>query len=318
MIKALLPILLLLSLAGSSQNNNDTIKRFYNKEFKQVMPDQASFYSIYVFKDGLWTESRYDWLTEKLAMYGAYKDSSFSIPVDTFFYFHTNQSLAAIEYYADGKKERSWLKFHENKMMKDSTAFLNDKPINISLSWHDNGMLSDSVSWSEHFGQGFVWTGNGNFIGAGQYNLNRRKHGAWKYYHPNGKVSTAEVYNNDTLLSIKSYDETGNPIPNDGPFTKIEVESSYKGGQGAWANFLNNNLQYPKQAIKEEIQGTVVLQFVVNEHGAISNIERISGHPVLAEEGVRLLQKSGKWNPALFHGVKVKTYKRQPIVFSLD
>ncbi len=107
MIKPLLPILLLLSLTGKPQNNIDTIRRFYDKEFRQVIPDQASFYSIYVFKDGLWTESRYDWLTEKLAMYGAYKDSMFSIPVDTFYYFHENQSLSGIEYYVDGKRKET-------------------------------------------------------------------------------------------------------------------------------------------------------------------------------------------------------------------
>lgn len=51
--------------------------------------------------------------------------------------------------------------------------------------------------------------------------------------------------------------------------------------------------------------------------GEVSDIEAISGPTEggLREEAVRVIKKSGKWVPAISHGRKVKSYKRQPIIF---
>lgn len=104
----------------------------------------------------------------------------------------------------------------------------------------------------------------------------------------------------------------------DKTFTKVEIESEYPGGSAAWQRYLNKTLRYPQDAIDNEIQGTVVIQFIVDKEGNVSDVEAISGPEELRSEAVRVIKKSGKWTPAVQNGRQVKSYKKQPIVFRLE
>jgi periplasmic protein TonB len=104
----------------------------------------------------------------------------------------------------------------------------------------------------------------------------------------------------------------------DKTFTKVEIESEYPGGQAAWLRYLNKNFRYPQEAIDNEIQGTVVVQFIVDKEGVVSDVEAVSGPNELRDEAIRVIKKSGKWTPAVQNGRQVKSYKKQPIVFKLE
>jgi protein TonB len=106
----------------------------------------------------------------------------------------------------------------------------------------------------------------------------------------------------------------------DKTFTKVEIESAFPGGDQAWLRYLNKNLRYPDDAVNNEIQGTVVVQFIVDKEGNVSDVQAISGPDQggLREEAVRVIKKSGKWTPAIQNGRQVKSYKKQPIVFKLE
>lgn len=104
----------------------------------------------------------------------------------------------------------------------------------------------------------------------------------------------------------------------DKTFTKVEIESEYPGGNGAWSRYLNKSLRYPQEAIDNEIQGTIVVQFIVDKEGNVSDVEAVSGPQELRDEAVRVIKKSGKWTPAVQNGRQVKSYKKQPIVFKLE
>lgn len=104
----------------------------------------------------------------------------------------------------------------------------------------------------------------------------------------------------------------------DKTFTKVEIESEYPGGAAAWTRYLLKTLRYPQEAQDNEIQGTVVVQFIVDKGGAVSNVEAISGPQELRDEAVRVIKKSGQWTPAVQNGRQVKSYKKQPIVFRLE
>jgi protein TonB len=104
----------------------------------------------------------------------------------------------------------------------------------------------------------------------------------------------------------------------DKTFTKVEIESSYPGGAAAWTRYLLKTLRYPQEAQDNEVQGTVVVQFIVDKGGMVSNVEAISGPQELRDEAVRVIKKSGQWTPAVQNGRQVKSYKKQPIVFRLE
>lgn len=104
----------------------------------------------------------------------------------------------------------------------------------------------------------------------------------------------------------------------DKTFTKVEIESSYPGGAAAWQRYLIKTLRYPQEAQDNEIQGTVVVQFIVDKAGMVSSVEAISGPKELQDEAVRVIKKSGQWTPAVQNGRQVKSYKKQPIQFRLE
>lgn len=104
----------------------------------------------------------------------------------------------------------------------------------------------------------------------------------------------------------------------DQTFTKVEIESSYPGGAAAWTRYLIKTLRYPQEAQDNEVQGAVVVQFIVDKEGNVSDVEAISGPNELRDEAVRVIKKSGKWNAAIQNGRKVKSYKKQPILFKLE
>ena len=103
-------------------------------------------------------------------------------------------------------------------------------------------------------------------------------------------------------------------------FMKVEIESEYPGGRPAWERYLNKNFRYPEDAINNEIQGVVMVQFIVDKEGNVSDVQALSGPAQggLQEEAVRVIRKSGTWNPAIQNGRKVKSYKKQPVIFKLE
>jgi protein TonB len=105
----------------------------------------------------------------------------------------------------------------------------------------------------------------------------------------------------------------------DKTFTKVEIESEFPGGSAAWLRYLNKNLHYPDDAINNEIQGIVTVQFIVDREGNVSDVQAVSGPEQggLREEAVRVIRKSGKWTAAVQNGNKVKSYKRQPVTFKI-
>ena len=104
----------------------------------------------------------------------------------------------------------------------------------------------------------------------------------------------------------------------DKTFTKVEIESEYPGGAAAWQRYLIKTLRYPQEAQDNEIQGTIVVQFIVDKAGMVSDVEAISGPKELRDEAVRVIKKSGQWTPAVQNGRQVKSYKKQPIQFRLE
>jgi periplasmic protein TonB len=101
-------------------------------------------------------------------------------------------------------------------------------------------------------------------------------------------------------------------------YIKPEVESEFPGGLEGWKEFLQNNLRYPSFAVRERIQGTVILQFIVCSDGTVCDIEAVSGPIELRQSAINALKKTPNWKPAIQDGQNVRSYKKQPIIYSLQ
>jgi len=99
----------------------------------------------------------------------------------------------------------------------------------------------------------------------------------------------------------------------------ISVEAQFPGGSDAWMRYLIRNLRYPREAVNNRIQGTVILNFIIDEKGRIKNINATGPtNGGLREEAIRLLRQSGKWIPAKINDEPVPSSKMQPFTFKLE
>lgn len=136
-------------------------------------------------------------------------------------------------------------------------------------------------------------------------------------YYPSGKISGKAKFAYGKQVSGNFYNEDGSINPHITDFIK---DSEYPGGTQEWLVFLNKHLRYPKSAFRNRAEGTVVVQFIISEEGKIADAVVIkSVDPDLDAEALRVIYKSsGKWPPAIYGGRLTKSYKKQPIVFSLQ
>jgi TonB family protein len=82
---------------------------------------------------------------------------------------------------------------------------------------------------------------------------------------------------------------------------------------------LINNMHYPEVCRLRNIEGRVLVQFVVYEDGAIGDvIIKKSVHPALDAEAYRVISIMPKWKPGMQNGKKVKVFYTQPITFKLQ
>jgi periplasmic protein TonB len=107
-------------------------------------------------------------------------------------------------------------------------------------------------------------------------------------------------------------------IPDDLPFTVVEVPAKFSGN---WIKFLLKNLNAEVPVDNNAPAGTysVVIQFVVDKEGNVSEVKALTDHGYgLEEEALRVIRKADKWEPAIQNGYKVKAYHRQTITFQVE
>ena len=106
----------------------------------------------------------------------------------------------------------------------------------------------------------------------------------------------------------------------DGPkvFTVVEQMPQYPGGDEALVKFIQKNLQYPQMERDNDIQGRVLVKFIVNEDGSVSDAQvKRSISPGLDKEALRVINMLPRFIPGRQQGKAVKVYFLLPVAFKL-
>lgn len=99
-------------------------------------------------------------------------------------------------------------------------------------------------------------------------------------------------------------------------FEELEEQPTFPGGEEARLRFLRENLRYPFRARFLGIQGTVILDFVVERDGSISNVRVLRGiGGGCDQEAVRVLKRMPRWTPGRRQGEPVRVQLKIPIRF---
>jgi protein TonB len=103
-------------------------------------------------------------------------------------------------------------------------------------------------------------------------------------------------------------------------FQKVEVEASFPGKESAWKTYLQTNLRADVPVRKKAKVGTytVIIQFLVEKDGSLSEFKALTNHGHgMEKEVIRILKKSPKWEPAYQNGRPVRAYRKQPVTFQV-
>lgn len=144
----------------------------------------------------------------------------------------------------------------------------------------------------------------------------------WNRMHAANGVLIAMLDNGDSMIiSRNGYEkyarERVESNDYDAVFTKVEIEPEYPGGPDAWSQYIKKNIRYSQEAIKNSIQDTVFVQFIVELDGSLKEVEAVSGSTSgeLRYEAMRLVKMSSKWNTAIQNFRIVRAYKKQAVIF---
>jgi protein TonB len=102
-------------------------------------------------------------------------------------------------------------------------------------------------------------------------------------------------------------------------FVAVEQQAEFPGGQAALMKWLSQNVRYPETAQQNDVQGRVIVKFVVEKDGSIGTATILKGvDKDLDREALRVVKKMPKWQPGKNNGVAVRSYFNLPVVFKLQ
>lgn len=215
------------------------------------------------------------------------------------------KGLAVVDYYPNGKikvtgtydldspknKQGYFKSFDEDGFLESEGNYINNKSEGLHKSYKTKGKL-----WLEEE------------MSHGQNN------GALKTYFTSGTIKRIEQYENGKFIEGKCFATTGL----DTAFYPYQEMPEFIGGVEALYKFLEKNVHYPKAARKAKIEGKVIVRFVVDVDGSVTDIKvKKRCNPYLDEEAIRVLSLSPKWKPGTIEGRLVKVFYSIPIKFLL-
>ncbi len=102
-------------------------------------------------------------------------------------------------------------------------------------------------------------------------------------------------------------------------FTPVDVDAEFPGGLEELIMFVCMNVEYPEQARKANVEGTVYSSFCVDRDGSVSNITILKdiGYGC-GDEVVKMLKSMPRWKPARVRGKNVRSEFNLPVTFTLS
>ena len=134
----------------------------------------------------------------------------------------------------------------------------------------------------------------------------------------NGEFVWSTVKASDDAIAVLRYVELA--ADEEQPYIKVQQMPTFQGGDlNAYRNWMQSQLQYPKEAKDKGIKGRVIFSFVVEKDGSVSNFDALQAtDKILVDEVERVFKLTPKWEPGKQNGKAVRVKFTVPIVFTGD
>jgi TonB family protein len=238
----------------------------------------------------------------------------------------------ARSFYPTGKKREIVTYKNGVKFGDDYMYFPNGKlythtqyPPSKSIAGITFGQKFLIIDCLDSTGKQLVVNGNGYYKGydndfktvsdEGNIKLGLRD-GEWKGGHKSliDSLSFKEIYDNGELLSGQSMDNSGKIYT----YKVREANPEFKGGINAFGQFLAQNVRYPAGAREKNIQGKVIVSFVVEKDGTLTDFKVVRNpNDELTHEALRAVKQSPNWIAGAQYGKPVGIIYMVPVSFTL-
>ena len=138
------------------------------------------------------------------------------------------------------------------------------------------------------------------------------------------KIDTPDLLFSDDASDFDDFEfeveEVVEQIVEEEIFVTAEEMPTFQGGDlSKFRNWVQSNVKYPQIALENGIQGNVVIKFVVEKDGKLSNIQVLqSPDKTLSDAAVQVLQKSPKWKPGKQRNKPVRVTYTLPVSFKIS
>lgn len=237
--------------------------------------------------------------------------------------WNTLPSAENAAYYRDAcKKDTLWVtkEYFINKQIRLAGVYSDDSlsaKEGMFVYYYQTGEKKSEGVFREniHEGEWIYWHENGKIDGKGTY-IKGEESGVWKWYFENGQQSSEETYTAGALVQMICWDSTGEQ--NHTAKTAL-VMPGFKGGEEALMHYLSRTIKYPATAQDNNIEGQVVLEFIVTPDGQITNIKVVkSVYTALDNEAVRVVGLMKPWSPGTNHNRPISVRYTLPVIFRLN
>ena len=206
-------------------------------------------------------------------------------------------------------------------------------PVGHQISYYPNGKFYNSLNYfpggkilyndlRDSTGKVLAENGTGSWIdydaafkdtvASGKIDSGYRV-GTW-VIKTNDNESTHEEYDKGILKSSRYFYKS-----NDSAFVKVDVVPQFPGGMEGFGAYLSKNLRYPVYARTHGIQGKVIISFIVEANGKLSDLKVVRGVVGgISEEAMRVMLLSPSWSPGMAGGKPVRVKYSVPISFALS
>lgn len=223
------------------------------------------------------------------------------------------RKLKQVNFYSKAYKDGSF-KVWFNKQLSLQIQFKNNKPDGKWISYENDKPVfemeikNDSVVYAKDFTN----ADNNHGTKAFAERVQKEKEQQKRYEKDMAGIDPG-------LSNIPA--GTGSPEPKEVRRSETEVFRVVQQKASSpydWTTYLKEHLKYPEAALKEQIEGRIIVEFIVERDGAISNVTVVRGKELgygLPQEAIRVVQTAPKWRPAMQDGKPVRSYMTIPITF---
>lgn len=315
MKRLLLFLIFFLSVSAIfAQQKMDTIAFYMSKSGVVIKKDSAIFIRFLIFPDGSGVGEKA--VFADLYMNGKPKMAGWTTARNA--YVELALQDTCTEFYENGNIKSQKLYDHSNVIGDEYNYFPNGRLYNV-ITHTRNGTLYNvchdtSGNYTANNGNGKWITYDKNFkavleegaIAAGD------KDGEWKF-NDKGQIKTA-VFKSGQFVSGDPEFSDVNRI-----YSNTDEPAQFNGGINGFYTFIAHYMRYPAKARERDIQGKVILQFIVEKDGSLTNFKTLSSpDESLTTEAMRVMKTCPNFLPAKVRGVPVRSLYTMPLSFTMQ